>query len=78
MKATMEWKDKEAQKRWEEAETKKEEDTKTIKELFKSLGIDLVVDACGCCDGPFVSITYQGNTLEHDRWNIDTRDPTNG
>jgi hypothetical protein len=41
--------------------------------ILKSLGISMLVDACGCCSGPYVEFTYNGESIvETDYANFNT------
>lgn len=43
------------------------------KEILRSVGIEMSIGACGCCGSPWVTMTYKGETLEGDCFEIDTR-----
>jgi hypothetical protein len=41
---------------------------KRIIEILDSLGIEIDISACGCCDGPRVKLRYKGEELEIDSY----------
>ena len=37
-----------------------------MKEILESLGIELAIWGCGCCDSPWVTFKYKGETIVND------------
>lgn len=61
-------------------ETEAEEVAKNIQEvegILRSLGIEMKVGACGCCDSPWVTFKYKGRLILDNvtRCNLDTKNP---
>lgn len=54
----------------------KEEGIKKAVEILRSLGVELSVNGCGCCESPWVDMKFQGETIltEADNCNFNTED----
>ena len=46
---------------------------KQVKELLRSLELEVDIEACGCCDSPSVTVRYKGETIVDDQDNFSFR-----
>lgn len=47
-----------------------------MKQILRDLGIEMKVEACGCCSGPYVTFSYNGELIfDEDEANFDTSVP---
>lgn len=57
---------------WETRYIENDKKRDRVAQIFRDLGIDLKMSACGCCDGIYLKMTYKGEVIEGDSFNIDT------